>query len=532
VTLRTRLFLTFVALALVPIALLTAFTLDRLSRSLQFWNTPGVDQSLESALEVSKTALARMDATAQAQALDWARALPPAPLSTARRTAVRAGLRAAGLDFVQLYRRDGARWRLVEEVLPEGVLAPAPLDLSSEIDAALDSGRPIHSRLGALGAAAAVEPEEPGGSRAAGGTPVGRPPAAAERWALTAGMRIPPDFFGRVDQVGRAVGFYHRFGVLRDVSRTYWLLLVAALVVALTGISLLVATTLARGMTRPLHRLEEALERVAGGDLETRVTPAGARELRTLGERFNAMTARLSAARTALAEAEREAAWREVARRLAHEFKNILTPMGLSLHRMRRRAEGVPEEHRTAVAESLEAMDQALADLTRLAEQFSQYARLPEPRFEPIDLGHVVRDAARLHEPGRCSVVLEPSEVPLPVAGDRLLLSRAVHNLLLNATEASPDGGTVDVRSGREGDDAVVEVLDRGAGLALEVRARLFEPYVSTKARGSGLGLSLVRDIAIQHGGSVTLDDREGGGARACLRLPVRAGADPGERSG
>ena len=536
-TLRTRLFLTFVALALVPIALLTAFTLDRLSRSLQFWNTPGVDQSLESALEVSKTALSRMDATAQAQALDWARALPPAPLSTARRTAVRAGLRAAGLDFVQLYRREDGHWRLVEEVLPEGVLAPAPLDLSPELDAALVSGRPLHSRLGALGAAAPMEPEEPRMPRAPGGpamsgAPAGPSPESAGRWALTAGMRVPPDFFARVDQVGRAVGFYHRFGVLRDVSRTYWLLLVAALVVALTGISLLVATTLARGMTRPLQRLEEALERVAGGDLETRVTPAGARELRTLGERFNAMTARLSAARTALAQAEREAAWREVARRLAHEFKNILTPMGLSLHRMRRRAEQVAEEHRAAVAESLEAMDQALADLTRLAEQFSQYARLPEPRFEPIDLARVVRDAAKLHEPGRCSVAFVPSGGPLPVAGDRLLLSRAVHNLLLNAAEASPDGGTVEVRSGREGDDAVVEVLDRGPGIAPEVRARLFEPYVSTKARGSGLGLSLVRDIAIQHGGTVTLDDREGGGARACLRLPAIPAADPREGGG
>ena len=140
-TLRTRLFLTFVALAMVPIALLSAFTFERLSRSLRLWNTPGVDQSLESALEVSKTALARMDATAQAQALDWARALPPAPLTTARRTAIRAGLRAAGLDFVQLYRRHGGRWRLIEEVLPEGVLAPAPLDLSSDLDATLDSGR-------------------------------------------------------------------------------------------------------------------------------------------------------------------------------------------------------------------------------------------------------------------------------------------------------------------------------------------------------------------------------------------------------
>jgi nitrogen fixation/metabolism regulation signal transduction histidine kinase len=504
VTLRARLFLAFVALALVPTALLTAFTLDRLGRSLELWNTPGVDQSLESALEVSKTAMARLEATARAQAADWALALPAAPLTTARRSAVRAGLRAAGLDFVQLYRRDRGRWRLEEEVLPEDVLAPRPLDLAGDLDAALAGGRPIHSPRGALAAAARMEAE-----------------GGAGEWALTAGMRVPPDFFARVERVGMGVAFYHRFGVLRDVSRTYWLLLVAALVLALTGVALVVATALARAMTRPLRQLERALERVAAGELETRVAATGPRELRTLGERFNAMTARLLAARTALAEAEREAAWREVARRLAHEFKNILTPMSLSLHRLRRRAHQVPDEHRTAVSDSLAAMDQALGDLTRLAEQFSQYARLPEPRFERLDLAQVVRDAARLHEPERVAVAIAPATTPLPVSADRLLLSRAVHNLLLNACEASPDGATVEVRAAADGGQAMVEILDRGPGLAPDVRERLFEPYISTKARGSGLGLSLVRDIAVRHGGRVTLTDRDGGGARACLNLPL-----------
>jgi nitrogen fixation/metabolism regulation signal transduction histidine kinase len=505
-TLRARLFLTFVALALVPTILLAAFTLDRLGRSLDLWNTPGVDQSLESALEVSKTAMTRLEATARAQASDWALALPGEPLTTARRSAVRAGLRAAGLDFVQLYHRDLGRWRLVEEVLPEGVLAPEPLDLAEELEGALAASRPIHSARGALAAAARMEPD-----------------AGSGEWCLTAGMRVPPDFFARVERVGRGVGFYHRFGVLRDLSRTYWVLLVGALVLALAGLSLVAATLLARSMTRPLRRLEEALERVAAGDLETHVATGGTRELRTLGERFNAMTARLLAARDALAEAEREAAWREVARRLAHEFKNFLTPMSLSLHRLRRRAADVAAEHRDAVADSLSAMDQAVADLTRLAEQFSQYARLPEPRIERLDLGRVVQDAARLHEPGRVKVAVTPPIAALPVSADRLLLSRAVHNLLLNACEASPDGATVEVTTLAEGDRAVVEILDRGPGLAPEVRGRLFEPYVSTKARGSGLGLSLVRDIATGHGGTVTLDDRAGGGARARLSLPLRA---------
>jgi nitrogen fixation/metabolism regulation signal transduction histidine kinase len=519
VTLRARLFLTFVLLALFPIAVLTAFTLDRLTRSLELWNTPGVDQALESALQVSKTAYARMDATTRAQVSDWALALPPGPFTTARRSAVRAGLRASGLDFLQLYVRRHGRWLLVEEVLPEGILAPEPLDLAAELDPALASGRPIHSPNGALASAARIEVES----------------ANAGEWALTAGMRVPSDFFARVSQVERGVGFYHRFGVLRDVSRTYWLLLVAAMVLGLGGISLMVATGLANAMTRPLRQLEGALERVAAGDLDTRVQPTGAPEIRVLGERFNAMTGRLSAARLALARAEREAAWREVARRLAHEFKNILTPMGLSLHRMRKRAEQVPPEHRAAVADSLAMLDLAIADLTHLAGQFSQYARLPEPRFENVDLDDVVREAVRLHESGPWAVKLWPAGGPLPVRADRLLLSRAVHNLLLNACEASPEGGAVEVHSLGHDGEARVEILDRGAGLSPEVRARLFEPYLSTKQRGSGLGLSLVRDIAVQHGGSVTLEDREGGGARACLRLPLldpAAGGTTGSTDG
>ena len=102
-----------------------------------------------------------------------------------------------------------------------------------------------------------------------------------------------------------------------------------------------------------------------------------------------------------------------------------------------------------------------------------------------------------------------------------------MHNLLLNACEASPDGGTVEVRVTREGDRARVVVMDCGPGLSPLVRARLFEPYVSTKARGSGLGLSLVRDVALQHGGSITLDDRPEGGACATFCLPiVDAGMD------
>jgi hypothetical protein len=284
--------------------------------------------------------------------------------------------------------------------------------------------------------------------------------------------------------------------------------------------AVLLARVLAGGMTRPLARLSTALAGLDDARTTERLPESGPQELAALAAAFNAMTARLGEARTALARAEREAAWRDVARKLAHELKNPLTPMSLSIHRLQKRVERVPEADRAAVRESLEAMMQELDHLTRLADSFAQYARLPEPRAEALDLAALARSAAALHENDRVAVHVE-SHGPLSVRGDALSLSRALHNLIVNACEASPDDGTVEVVTGAEGDVAWVEVRDRGPGLSPSIAARVFEPWVSTKQRGSGLGLSLVRDIATQHHGQVTLVDRADGGAVARLTLPL-----------
>jgi two-component system nitrogen regulation sensor histidine kinase NtrY len=240
------------------------------------------------------------------------------------------------------------------------------------------------------------------------------------------------------------------------------------------------------------------------------------------------MTARLARARESLAEAEREAAWRRAASQVAHEIKNSLTPMRLSLTRVERRLTTLPPAERDAIQQSLGVLLQEIEDLARMADHFSEYARLPEPRFEPLDLAEVASGAAALHDAAAVRADIAAG-CRLPVRGDRLLLSRALHNLIVNAREAGPPEAIVEVRATADGGRAVVEVLDRGAGVPESVRERAFEPYVSTKARGSGLGLALVRDIAVQHGGTVTLEQREGGGACARLSLPLR---DSGNAAG
>jgi nitrogen fixation/metabolism regulation signal transduction histidine kinase len=509
VTLRARLVVALLALALIPTALFTAFTLDQLDRATRRWFQPGVEDALEAAREVSHPALARLDAMVLAGADEWATRWPAGPLTATRRDAMRAELRADALDLVQLYVRAGGRWRLEDQVVAEKLIVPLRPDFADLVGAALDSSRMLHTPRGALAAVARIGP-----------APAGSAPGSGER-AVLVGLLVPADFFQRIDRIGEGLSHYRRLGVLVDVQRRFVWLLVGGVVLALLGASFFAATTIARDTARPLSALAGALEQVAQGDLDARVVPAGARELRVLGTAFNVMTGRLARARESLAQAEREAAWRRAASQIAHEIKNSLTPMRLSLARIERRMSAMPPGERDAMQHSLGVLLREIEDLARMADHFSEYARLPEPRLEPLDLAEVANTAAALHDAAVVRAGIAAG-CTLPVRGDRLLLSRALHNLIVNAREASPPGATVEVRAAAEAGRAVVEVLDRGAGVPESVRGRAFEPYVSTKARGSGLGLALVRDIATQHGGTVTLEQREGGGACARLSLPLR----------
>jgi len=497
-SLRARLFLALLSLALVPTLLFAWFTLVQLHAATSRWYQSGVDKALGAAIETNRTTLTRLEAIAMERADSWATTLNGIEADPAQRTTMRTELRESELDFGQIYERDSLAWRLRATVVPLGVLAASSPELGDSIPGAMSGDRLIRTSSGILAAVAPVR----------------------DGVTLVTGVRLNPGYWEELDQVREAREFYARVGVLVDVQRQrVWLTIVALVLVIALGAALL-ARALAGGMTQPLSRLATALERVEDGASNERLAESGPRELASLAASFNGMTARLAEARNALARAEREAAWRDIARRIAHELKNPLTPMSLSIHRLQKRFELVPESERRAVRESMDALLQEIGHLTRLADSFSQYARMPEPQEEPLDLSELARNCGALHEVQDVELRVT-CDAALPVMGDRLMLSRVVHNLLVNACEASPPGGVVELATGRDGREAWVEVRDRGTGLDPALAGRVFEPYVSTKHRGSGLGLSLVRDIAERHRGRVTLENREGGGAVARLTLPL-----------
>ena len=289
------------------------------------------------------------------------------------------------------------------------------------------------------------------------------------------------------------------------------------------GLALLAGALFARSITRPVEALTDGVRSVAGGALETRVPVAGSGEVRVLVDAFNRMAEDLGHATRALRAAEQAAAWEGVARSLAHELRNPLTPLQMSLETLLAARKARDPRFEALFVESAPAMLEEVERLRRTIDAFARFARLPAARLEPLDLTAWTEQSVGLAG-ARPNVSLrwEPGP-PLPVRADRDQLAQLLHNLLKNAEEAMPSGGQVTVRTRADGERAVLEVEDTGPGIPAADRVRVLEPGVTTKASGTGLGLALAARIAQGHGGTLEIDTAPGGGALLRLRIPREA---------
>jgi nitrogen fixation/metabolism regulation signal transduction histidine kinase len=240
---------------------------------------------------------------------------------------------------------------------------------------------------------------------------------------------------------------------------------------------------------------------------------------------------------TAMLQAQREAAWGEVARRLAHEIKNPLTPIRLSAERMRLKLmPSMSEKDAQLLDRGTETIVQQVEAMKEMVNAFSEYARAPRFEMAPVGLNKLateVTDLYRAQVAGRgvrLEVQLDPSLGT--VVADQGRLRQLLHNLLTNAVEAlegHPDGSirvSTHLADGGGAGTAEVVVEDNGPGFPRELVGQVFDPYVTTKARGTGLGLAIVRKIVEEHGGSIEADNRPEGGARVRIGLPVSDTSD------
>jgi two-component system nitrogen regulation sensor histidine kinase NtrY len=230
---------------------------------------------------------------------------------------------------------------------------------------------------------------------------------------------------------------------------------------------------------------------------------------------------------TELVAAQRTSAWADVARRIAHEIKNPLTPIQLSAERLRRKYGGVITEDGGVFKQCTDTIVRQVDDIKRMVDEFSRFARMPKPVMTAEDVADTVRQVVFLQRVANADIDLdlEIAEEPMPAKFDRRLISQALTNIIKNATEAIaavPPGelgrGRIRIWAGREGNDIVIDVIDNGIGLPKENRSRLLEPYVTTREKGTGLGLAIVGRILEEHGGCIELGD-------AADKIPGQRGA-------
>lgn len=310
--------------------------------------------------------------------------------------------------------------------------------------------------------------------------------------------------------------------------------------VALGGLflGLLLSWWAAARVTRPVRKLAAGAQRVSAGDLSSHVEVRGPAEMVQLAKSFNSMTDQLNEQRERLVQAERVAAWRELARRLAHELKNPLFPLQTTVQNMQRAKDMDAHQFEEVFRESTGILLSEIDNLKKIVSRFSDFSRMPQPELAAINLNDLARATAKLFESQFSAVGRPPitselhlnPELPM-IEADSTLLKRALENLVLNAMDAMPAGGVLMLRTTPQDGGVHLEISDTGTGLTPEECGRLFTPYYTTKQHGTGLGLAIAQSVVSDHGGRISVESEAGVGTSFHIFLPMKPPPRPADHA-
>jgi nitrogen fixation/metabolism regulation signal transduction histidine kinase len=319
----------------------------------------------------------------------------------------------------------------------------------------------------------------------------------------------------------------------------------AALLGATVLLAMVSGIRVMRPVARRINRMAAATRPVAEGDLSVRVEADGKDEIADLARAFNHMLETLERSRARIEFLSRIGEWQNMARRLAHEIKNPLTPIQLAVEECHRRYPGDDVKYQQLLRTTVDIVVEEVGALRRLVGEFAEFARLPRAHVEAGDLAAYLREQRERLErweigdgsPGVIPPVelrFEIDDAEMPVAFDRELLYRALFNLVANAAQAIEGAtprpeeprGLVRLSARRAGEHVVVDIEDNGPGIDPSLGAKVFDPYRTTKKDGTGLGLTIVKKVVMEHGGTIDVDDSPLGGARFRMRLPLAGTSD------
>jgi two-component system nitrogen regulation sensor histidine kinase NtrY len=544
--LRTRLALAFAVLGLVPLTVVVPLTVNRLrttlSRELETrmeGATSSAQESLDRSSELARRAVEELvESTAME---DLARDAHERPTRAIQADTAEGLMRTRGLTVLSLFDKQGT-------TLSSGHLPARRGDPDPELFAVTQqkSSKPVTVRVSVRGAEGLREvpalvtarPVDYGDLRlwAVGGMLLDEGVAqhlsrltqaevslrSGDNVVAQAGSAAPPTV-ERVLPLGQAAAVHLVFSraaaLEAEQGVTSAFLLLAGL-----GLSfaMMLGLLMARRITHPVEALTEGARRVGEGARDVQVTMKASGEVGELVRAFNHMTSELRSTTERLVASERIAAWQEVARRLAHEIKNPLTPIQMSLETLLAAQSAQDARFPTLFRDSAAVVLEEVDRLRRIVDEFSRFARLPKPQLAPVDLGELAQSVLALYATPPEGITLLPTlQTGVVALADRDQLTQVLVNLVKNAEEAmAGKGGAVRVRVKGTEADAIVEVEDSGPGIPPEHRARIFEPYFTTKEGGTGLGLAIAARILQEHGGKLEVGGEPGEGARFSVVLP------------
>ncbi|MGD1045825.1 MAG: ATP-binding protein [Bacteroidota bacterium] len=288
------------------------------------------------------------------------------------------------------------------------------------------------------------------------------------------------------------------------------------------GIALAGGGVLALRFARPLNQLTRAAKNVADGNLDINVSVKSNDEIGTLAKSFNDMISKLRTSREELVTHERENAWKEMAKQVAHEIRNPLTPMKLSIQHLQHAFKDRAPEREEILQRVTQTVIDQIETLSRIATEFSHFAKMPERKFERVSIDNLLKETINLfREVQGISFIDQLASPNVEVIADSDQLHGVFINIIRNAIQAIEKAGTITISTSQEGRLCLIMISDTGLGIPEEIRSKIFEPNFSTKSEGMGIGLAIARRVIEDHGGTITCQSERGKGTTFEIRLPI-----------
>lgn len=490
---QVKLTIIFILLVLLPSIPLTFFVSDLLTRGVEMFLLPGVESSLSQSLEMIKLQLEEKGAILLSNFAGQARLEKNALLQH-------------NMIYLAKIRVNDQQYGFVPSFVErQAIIDQSPMKNPAHIRSIL--GERLKSNIFTFEAQTICEVYQVG----------------ADGSIDVVAFVVDPKIMQVKDQVSQSLRLYTFLSLMKKSvveGQIIWGL-ATVFIIILTISAIYAAKLLSRGISEPIRALVKGMQRVADGDLSQPVEVRAKDEIKFLIHSFNRMSHDLKVSQEQLVRAERLAAWQDVARKVSHEIKNALTPIQISLRRLISRLQA---DAQNEIDEPLTTIQEEIESLRRLAEEFTTFSRLPQANLQPEDVNDLIRKLTALldAEPHSMSLKLDLDESLPAILLDREQMRRALHNIIKNSIEASERGSSIVIqtrRADKKDRTVLITIRDHGAGMDIDVLSKIFEPYYTTKNRGMGLGLSIVKRIIEDHNGEIIYDSSPGRGTHVSIYL-------------